>query len=152
MNTTKGTSSIAGKFSSAFSLGAEVYRQKDAMFAELLSQKALSAFAYGLKKVGYTQTASVKAPYIYGEENWMDDMELAGAVLKGNTKLNYAFDLAEKEPITQWFIDDTAAHYQWYPFINAGHYELSKNLQVGFSLKAHLHVAEQMDVRINYLF
>lgn len=128
MNTTKGTSSIAGKFSSAFSLGAEVYQQKDATFAQLLSQKALSAFAYGLKKVGYTQTASVKAPYIYGEENWMDDMELAAAVLKGNDKLNYAFDLAQKEPVTQWFIDDTAAHYQWYPFINAGHYELSKKL------------------------
>lgn len=31
-------------------------------------------------------------------------------------------------------------------------YELLKNLQIGFSIKAHLHVAEQMDVRINYLF
>lgn len=31
-------------------------------------------------------------------------------------------------------------------------YRLSKNIQVGFSLKAHLQVAEQMDVRISYLF
>lgn len=31
-------------------------------------------------------------------------------------------------------------------------YEILKNVQLGFSLKAHLHVAEQMDVRINYLF
>ncbi|MCC6288383.1 MAG: glycoside hydrolase family 9 protein [Chitinophagaceae bacterium] len=128
MNTTKGTASTAGKFSSAFSLGADIYRQKDAAFSSLLSQKAISAFAYGLKKPGYTQTASVKAPYIYGEENWMDDMELAGAMLKDNSKLNYAFKLAQKEPITQWFINDTAAHYQWYPFINAGHYELSKKM------------------------
>lgn len=126
MNTTKGTSSTAGKFSSAFSLGAEIYRQKDATFASLLSQKANTAFAFGLAKPGYTQTASVKAPYIYGEENWMDDMQLAAAMLKGNNKLDYAFELAQKEPITQWFIDDTASHYQWYPFINAGHYELSK--------------------------
>ncbi|PVD51141.1 cellulase [Terrimonas sp.] len=128
MNTTKGTSSTAGKFSSAFSLGAEIYGRQDASFASLLSQKAITAFAYGLKKPGYTQTASVKAPYIYGEENWMDDMELAGAMLKDNSKLNYAFELAQKEPVTQWFIDDTAAHYQWYPFINAGHYELSKKI------------------------
>lgn len=128
MNTTKGTSSIAGKFSSAFSLGSEVYGEKDTTFASLLSKKALSAYAYGLKKIGYTQTASVKAPYIYGEENWMDDMELAAAVLKGGGKLDYAFELAQKEPVTQWLIDDTASHYQWYPFINAGHYELSKKL------------------------
>lgn len=128
MNTTKGTSSTAGKFSSAFSLGAEIYQQKDAAFASLLSQKANTAFTYGLKKPGYTQTASVKAPYIYGEENWMDDMQLAAAMLKGGKKLDYAFELAQKEPIIQWFIDDTASHYQWYPFINAGHYELSKRV------------------------
>ncbi|MBX3256493.1 MAG: glycoside hydrolase family 9 protein, partial [Chitinophagaceae bacterium] len=128
INTTQGTSSTAGKFSSAFSIGAEIYGQKDAAFASLLSQKALSAFAYGLKKPGYTQTASVKAPYIYGEENWMDDMELAAAMLKDGSKLGYAFELAQKEPVTQWFVDDTAAHYQWYPFINAGHYELSKKM------------------------
>ena len=126
MNTTTGTSSIAGKFSTAFSLGAEVYHQKDAALAALYAQKARSAFAYGLKKPGYTQTASVKAPYIYGEENWMDDMELAAAVLKVSDKLDYAFGLAEKEPLTPWMKEDTAAHYQWYPFINAGHYELSK--------------------------
>ena len=128
MNTTKGTSSTAGKFSSAFSLGAQIYQQQDTTYAALLSHKALSAFAYGLKKTGYTQTASVKAPYIYGEENWMDDMELAAAMLKDNSRLNYAFELAGKEPVTQWFIDDTAAHYQWYPFVNAGHYELSKKM------------------------
>ena len=32
------------------------------------------------------------------------------------------------------------------------HYRLTKNIEVGFSLKAHLAVAEQMDVRVNYLF
>jgi hypothetical protein len=31
-------------------------------------------------------------------------------------------------------------------------YQITKRIQLGFSLKAHLHVAEQMDVRINYLF
>lgn len=128
MNTTQGTSSIAGKFSSAFSLGAEVYKQRDTLLASLLYKKSLSAFAYGLKKPGYTQTASVKAPYIYGEENWTDDMELAAARLSGNQKLDYAFELAQKEHVTPWMINDTAAHYQWYPFVNAGHYELSKRL------------------------
>jgi hypothetical protein len=31
-------------------------------------------------------------------------------------------------------------------------YRISKNIQIGFSLKAHLAVAEQMDVRASYLF
>lgn len=128
MNNTKGTSSTAGKFSSAFSLGAQVFGVFDNPYAQTLEEKARTAFAYGLKKPGYTQTASVKSPYIYGEENWMDDMELAAAMLKDNNKLSYAFGLAQQEPVTPWIINDTAAHYQWYPFINAGHYELSKRM------------------------
>ena len=39
----------------------------------------MSAYAFGLKKPGVTQTASVRSPYIYAEDNWMDDMELAAA-------------------------------------------------------------------------
>ncbi|MFT3703443.1 MAG: glycoside hydrolase family 9 protein [Agriterribacter sp.] len=133
MNATTGTSSIAGKFSSAFSLGAEVYQQRDTLLASLLYKKALSAFTYGLKKPGYTQTASVKAPYIYGEENWVDDMELAAAMLTNDgtdksAMLNYACGLARQEPVTPWLGNDTASHYQWYPFINVGHYELAKTL------------------------
>lgn len=31
-------------------------------------------------------------------------------------------------------------------------YRITKNIELGFSLKAHLAVAEQMDVRVNYLF
>jgi len=31
-------------------------------------------------------------------------------------------------------------------------YRITKHLELGFSLKAHLAVAEQMDVRVNYLF
>ena len=31
-------------------------------------------------------------------------------------------------------------------------YRITKHIELGFSLKAHLAVAEQMDVRVNYLF
>ncbi len=30
------------------------------------------------------------------------------------------------EPITPWMGADTARHYQWYPFINLGHFELAR--------------------------
>ena len=38
-------------------------------------------------------------------------------------------DYAKQEPITPWLGADTAKHYQWYPFINLGHYELAKQLK-----------------------
>jgi endoglucanase len=36
---------------------------------------------------------------------------------------------AKNEKTTPWLGSDTANHYQWYPFINLGHYELVKQLQ-----------------------
>jgi peptidoglycan/xylan/chitin deacetylase (PgdA/CDA1 family) len=147
MNNTTGTSSTAGKFSSAFSLGSFLFEKLNNSYADTLLYKANSSISFGLKKQGFTQTASVRSPYIYAEDNWVDDMELAGAALgnlyeqfvknyKGkadpimpDTYYNLAFAMAKREPITPWLGNDTAKHYQWYPFINLGHYELAKQLK-----------------------
>lgn len=123
MNNTTGTSSTAGKFSSAFALGSRVFKNIDRNFSNRLFQKAVTAYAYALKKPGVTQTASVITPYIYAEDNWVDDMELAAA---NQHLLPDAFHYAKQEPVTPWLGKDTANHYQWYPFINLGHYELAK--------------------------
>ncbi len=135
MNHTKGTSSTAAKFASAFALGSQLYAATDPGYSNHLAQKALSAFAYADKKHGNTQTASVLSLYIYAEDNWVDDMELALASLvklpsrqTGNLAM-MAFAYAQQEPLTPWLYTDTAAHYQWYPFINLGHYELAKQLK-----------------------
>lgn len=123
MNTTTGVSSIAGKFSSTFSLAADMLGSTDAGLVSTLRHKAASAYAFGQKKPGYAQTVSVLSPYIYAEQNWADDMELAAVALgKTDDGLGYA----RQEPTTPWLGKDTAAHYQWYPFINVGHYELAK--------------------------
>ena len=124
MNDTKGTSSTAAKFSSAFSLGGQLFKT-DKLYAELLQRKAVTAYQFALQKPGVTQTVSVKSPYIYAEDNWVDDMELAAAFLD---KTKEAFSYAQQEPLTPWLGKDTAKHYQWYPFINLGHYELAKKL------------------------
>jgi endoglucanase len=137
MNNTTGTSSTAAKFTSAFALGAGLFEKSDRVFSELLKGKAFSAYEYSLKKPGVSQTASVRSPYIYAEENWKDDMELSLATLnKINEKsgpvenlLSRAMIYAKDEPITPWLGNDTANHYQWYPFINIGHYELAKQLK-----------------------
>ena len=140
MNDTKGTSSTAAKFASSFSLGATIFDKKDPSYAQTLLKNAKSSIDYALIKPGVTQTVSVMSPYIYAEENWTDDMELGFASLnyssdffkdKNNTRqyLDSAFHYSQKEKITPWLYTDTANHYQYYPFINLGHYELAKQLK-----------------------
>jgi len=126
LNNTTGTSSTAAKFSSAFALGSKIFSSSDTSFSQTLLQKSHSAYRFALKKPGVTQTVSVRSPYIYAEDNWVDDMELAAVF---NNHLKDAIEYAKQEPHTPWLGADTAHHYQWYPFINLGHYELAKQLQ-----------------------
>ncbi|MES2651023.1 MAG: glycoside hydrolase family 9 protein [Bacteroidota bacterium] len=141
MNNTTGTSSTAAKFTSAFSLGSTLFSVQNPNYAALLGKKAESALKFANQKRGVTQTASVKSPYIYAEDNWVDDMELAYASIKKKGKstsknLDSALAFSRREKITPWLISDTAKHYQWYPFINLGHYELAK--QTNATTKAEL--------------
>ena len=133
MNATTGTSSTAGKFTSAFALGYKTFEKQNPEYASKLYEKSLTAYQFAKRKIGFTQTASVRSPYIYAEMNWSDDMELAAANLFNITRSkelqNEAFEYAQVEKITPWLGSDTAAHYQWYPFINLGHFELAKILK-----------------------
>lgn len=126
MNQATGTASTAGKFSSAFALAASIYAEKYPELAALFRHKATAAYQFGQRQPGVCQTASVKSPYIYAEGNWTDDMELAAA---WQDRPEEAFTYAEMEKITPWLGRDTAHHYEWYPFINVGHYELAKRLR-----------------------
>ncbi len=138
MNNTTGTSSTAGKFASAFALGNQIFFDFDSNYARKLFFKAKSAYDYATLKRGFTQTASVRSPYIYTEENYFDDLELAQSAIAlmeidrrnhafacGN-QFDYILYFSELEKITPWLGKDTAKHYQYYPFINIGHYELAR--------------------------
>lgn len=132
MNNTTGTSSTAAKFTSAFNLGSVLFKERNQAYAQILAKKAKTAYKFALQKPGVTQTASVKSPYIYAEDNWVDDMELAetsfnfGRERIDRKKIAQALSYARQESITPWLQKDTAAHYQYYPFINLGHYEIAK--------------------------
>jgi hypothetical protein len=108
-----------------------MFKKADPAYAEKLSARAFSAYDFGLKKPGNTQTACYTAPYFYEEDNWVDDMELAAAQLytisEDKNLLTAALAYARQEKHTPWMQSDTASHYQWYPFINIGHYELARN-------------------------
>ncbi len=136
MNNTTGAASTAGKFAAAFALGSQMFDKIDRSYAGRLSDKSATALDIGRKMPGAAQTASVLSPYIYAEDNWKDDMELGLSSYytyvdpkKNDSVLNAAYAFASEEPITPWLGADTAKHYQWYPFINVGHYELAKALK-----------------------
>ena len=132
-NRSTGVASTAGKYASAFAIGAAVLKEFYPEYSEDLPKRADAAFKYGELHPGVSQTAPGRAPYFYEEENWLDDMELAASSLYKLTQsepykksaLKYAYG----EKVSPWIGRDTILHYQYYPFLNAGHYELATALE-----------------------
>lgn len=126
-NRSTGIASTAGKYASAFALGAALLADREPALAGELRAKALTAYQLGLERPGVCQTAPARAPYFYEEDNWVDDMELAAAELQALTgERSYgeaAMQFAASEPVTPWMGADTARHYQWFPWHNYGHFE-----------------------------
>ncbi len=132
-NRSTGVASTAGKYASAFALGAMTLNDFYPGYTDDLLKRAVDAYQYGEQHPGVSQTAPGRAPYFYEEDNWVDDMELAASSLyqltqdkKYRTK---ALQYAAEEKITPWIGRDTVLHYQYYPFLNVGHYELSSALK-----------------------
>lgn len=130
MNATTGVASTAGKFASDFSMGSQILKPFYPDFAKKIGAKAADAYQQGIDQPGNCQTASVVSPYIYEEDNWTDDMELGAMELfhqTGDKKyLKQAIEYGRREPITPWMGADSARHYQWYPFMNMGHYQITQ--------------------------
>ena len=128
-NRATGVSSTAGKYSSVFALGAQIFNKYDTNFSKILEQKAGDAFEFALTDLGVAQTACVVSPYFYEEDNYIDDLELAASELyklTGNSDyLKQANYWSALEPVTPWMGRDTARHYQYYPFVNLGHANLA---------------------------
>jgi len=127
-NRSTGFASTAGKYSASFALGAQVFGRLDRVFARDLTGRARAAYALGVAHPGVCQTAPARSPYFYEEDDWADDMELAAATLYTLTHepsyQSAALRYAALEPVTPWMGQDTARHYQWYPWHNNGHYEI----------------------------
>lgn len=134
VNRTTGVSSAAGKFASTFALGADVIRPYYPEFADKIMGKVQDAYDFALEVPGNTQTACVVSPYFYEEDTWVDDIELAAATMYTLTKdekwKKQAAYWGELEPVSPWMERGRGPgkeyhHYQWYPFINLGHYLLA---------------------------
>nr|WP_299381634.1 glycoside hydrolase family 9 protein [Allomuricauda sp.] len=132
-NRSTGVASTAGKYASAFALGHDVLGEFYPEYVSDLEHRAVAAYRYGEKHPGVSQTAPGSAPYFYEEDNWVDDMELAASSLYNLTQekkyQEQALKYASEEKITPWIGKDTVVHYQYYPFLNAGHNELASALE-----------------------
>ena len=130
-NRSNGLASTAGKYASAFALASKLFETYYPELSETLLDKAIAAYKTGYNNPGVCQTAPCRAPYFYEEENYTDDMQLAAIQLYQLTNnkeyLEDAIQFGKQEPITPWMGTDTAKHYEWYPFLNLGHYWLAGN-------------------------
>jgi len=125
-----GVSNLAGRSAAAMARAARIWKEDldDPHFAGSCLESALSLYKLGKEKEGYQQGNSYGAPYRYGELTWADDMEWGAAELYKTTGdeiyLEDAKKYARMAGTVSWMPLDTAKHYQYYPFINVGHYAL----------------------------
>lgn len=129
INRTTGVASTAGKFSSSFALGAQIFDKLDPQFAAIMREKSFQAYEFAVEKPGNTQTACIASPYFYEEDTYVDDIELAAATIyhygkeaEWRKKADYWGQL---EPVSPWMELGRGRHYQFYPFLNLGHYYLA---------------------------
>jgi len=85
-------------------------------------------YELGRAREGVQQGNSYSAPYRYAETTWADDMEWGAAELFHAThKRQYLEDAKCYAKIIQsesWMGKEQTGHYQYYPFVNLGHFAL----------------------------
>lgn len=125
-----GVANIAGRSAAALAMASRIWRSdlKDAQKADEYLKHAVELYQMGKRQEGFQQGNSYGAPYRYNEDTWADDMEWAAAelykVTKQKTYLEDAKRYAKIIGATSWMQHDAAEHYQFYPFMNVGHFAL----------------------------
>ncbi len=125
-----GIANLAGRYAAAMALGYQIWKDDSrlAAYATQLLQAGKEVYAMGKVKEGVQQGNSYGAPYRYAETTWADDMEWGAAeLLRATGDSQYRADAeryAKLAATTSWMGQETAGHYQFYPFMNAGHFRL----------------------------
>jgi len=125
-----GVANLAGRYAAAMALGYQVWSNdaKSRSFAGALLKAAIEVYELGKAKEGVQQGNSYGAPYRYAETTWADDMEWGAAELyratRNATYLRDAKRYALMAGTESWMGKEQAGHYQFYPFMNVGHFRL----------------------------
>lgn len=125
-----GVANLAGRVAATMAMAHRTWRHAglDSMFAARALQTAVEVYALGKAKEGYQEGNSYGAPYRYTERTWADDMEWGAAELfkstHDSTYLNDAVRYARLAGLISWMQHDSTEHYEYYPFVNVGHFAL----------------------------
>jgi endoglucanase len=125
-----GIANLAGRYAAAMALGYQIWKDDPRLrpYAERLLVAGREVYAMGNAREGVQQGNSYKAPYRYAETTWADDMEWGAAELfRATGETTYRDDAvryAKKAGTEGWFDQEKIGHYQYYPFMNAGHFRL----------------------------
>jgi hypothetical protein len=125
-----GIANLAGRYAAAMGLCYQVWKSDERMrpYAERCLAAGKEVYAMGKAHEGVQQGNSYKAPYRYAETTWTDDMEWGAAELfraTGDSKYRAdALHYAELAGTEGWFGKEKTGHYQYYPFMNVGHFRL----------------------------
>ncbi|HEX5887206.1 MAG TPA: glycoside hydrolase family 9 protein [Pyrinomonadaceae bacterium] len=125
-----GVANLAGRYAAAMALGYQVWKGHPTLGALALQflKAGQEVYELGRANEGVQQGNSYGAPYRYAETTWADDMEWGAAELfRATGDVRYLRDakryalLAGSE---SWMGKQEAGHYQYYPFMNVGHFRL----------------------------
>ena len=136
-----GIANLAGRYAAAMAMGYRIWKDDlhDQAFAAKCLQAAVEIYRLGKASEGFQQGNSYGAPYRYTEDTWADDMQWGAAELyraTGDTSyLNDAKRYAKIIGATSWMPHETAKHYQFYPFVNVGHFALYPHVDKEFQEK-----------------
>ena len=131
-----GIANLAGRYAAAMALGYQIWKDEKLWtrtaglhgFAEKLLRAGEEVYALGQRKEGVQQGNSYGAPYRYAETTWADDMEWGAAeLLRATGQSRYLRDARRYAAIAaaeSWMGRAEAGHYQYYPFMNLGHFRL----------------------------
>lgn len=125
-----GVANLAGRYAAAMALAYQIWRNdplhKD--YAARCLKAGLEVYELGRATEGVQQGNSYGAPYRYEETTWADDMEWGAAELFRATGekrfLDDAKRYAQLAADEGWMGKEQTGHYQYYPFMNVGHFRL----------------------------
>jgi hypothetical protein len=125
-----GIANLAGRYAAAMALAYQIWKdnpqQKE--FATRCLQAGKEVYEFGRAKEGAQQGNSYGAPYRYEETTWADDMEWGAAELfRATGRQQYLSDAKRYATLAAndtWMGKEQTKHYQYYPFVNAGHFRL----------------------------
>jgi len=125
-----GVANLAGRYAAAMALGYQIWKHDARLhdYAATLLRAGREVYVLGKAKEGVQQGNSFGAPYRYEETTWADDMEWGAAELFRATGerryLNDAIRYARIAADESWMGKEQTKHYQYYPFMNLGHFRL----------------------------